>query len=522
MLCVNSSPSASATSSQRGQMVASEWPPGLSGGSSPRTDGPPPSPPSLSPPPGAFGSDDGEFGSRMPKRARAESSGGDGAGIADRAAGDGRDRISELPDAVLLSILSHLPLRDAGRTSALSTRWRGLFDQSLLDFNACQPFPPEEGRGCEWMIGAVTDILAARPRVKIRSFRFVMYGRGFDGHLHVIDGWFRDLARHRVRELDVDMFYAAPKPELPGSLLDLASLETLKVYCCRFPDTEPPPRLPVLKNLDLSNVTMSQHSLQAMLSHCTSLECVKLKNIVGVENICLRSKSLARLYGDFGDLKELVIEDAPSLEELVGIDLPNGNVKVKIIFAPKLKVLGYLGISVRPLVLLDTLFDGGILQLRTLMHSVRTLAIQVPFSKKGYTVFVAQLLKCFPCLEVLHVEPDKRSVSRSVTVEEWDTSNPIQCIQQSINTVVFEYYGGEECQWGFLTFLLEMARILKHVKLCCWKGKDWDQDQAKLIAPKKRASPHVNFLFSKFVSRLGTGTDVTAVPGDARWKTELR
>jgi hypothetical protein len=102
---------------------------------------------------------------------------------------------------------------------------------------------------------------------------------------------------------------------------------------------------------------MSEHSLQAMLSHCTALECVKLKKVVGVKKISFRSKSLARLYGDFGGFKELVIEDAPNLEELVGNDLPNSSVVVNIVFAPKLLLLGYLGMSVRPLVLHDTVFD---------------------------------------------------------------------------------------------------------------------------------------------------------------------
>ncbi|RCV27197.1 hypothetical protein SETIT_5G305500v2 [Setaria italica] len=494
MCCLSPSPSASATSSRRGQIVASEWPPGSSSGSNPPSDGPPPSP---DPPPQAVGTDDEEFGGRPAKRARPESGCGDGVCTADRPAGDGRDRISDLPDAVLLSVLSFVPLRDAGRTAVLSSRWRGLFNQSLLDFNACQPFPPEEGRGCDWFIRAVTGILAARPRTPIRSFRFVMYGRGFDGRLGVVDRWFRALARHRLRELDVDMFYAAPMPTLPGSLLKLASLETLKLFYCRFPNagSAPAPRLPALKILDLSNVNVSQESLQAILSHCTSLECVKLKNITGVDKISLRSKSLARLYGDFGDLKELVVEDAPNLKELVGIGLPSGKAKVKIVFAPTLLVLGYLGISVRPLVLHDTVFDGGIVQLRTLMHSVKTLAILVPFSEKGYTVFVAQLLKCFPRLEALHIEPNKRSISRRVNVEEWDTANSIQCIEHSINRVVFECFGGEDCQWGFLTFLLGMARALKLVELYCWTGKDWASDQIEVLNPKNRASPDAEIQF---------------------------
>jgi len=186
-----------------------------------------------------------------------------------------------------------------------------------------------------------------------------MYGRGFDGRLDVVDGWLCALARHGLIELDVDMFYAGPRQTLPESLLKLASLETLKVFNCRFPNagSAPAPLLPALKILDLSNVDVPEESLQAILSYGTSLESVKLKNVTGVDKICLRSKSLTRLYGDFGDLKELVVEDAPNLEELVGIGLPSGKAKVKIVFAPKLQMLGYLGISVRPLVLHDTVFD---------------------------------------------------------------------------------------------------------------------------------------------------------------------
>jgi hypothetical protein len=51
-----------------------------------------------------------------------------------------------------------------------------------------------------------------------------------------------------------------------------------------------------------------------------------------VDKICLKSKSLTRLYGDFGNLKELIVEDDPNLEELVGIGLPSGKAKVKIAY----------------------------------------------------------------------------------------------------------------------------------------------------------------------------------------------
>ncbi|KAG8085233.1 hypothetical protein GUJ93_ZPchr0010g9937 [Zizania palustris] len=89
---------------------------------------------------------EGEFRARLAKRARVAL--GD-----DVAVGDDRDHINDLLDAVLLSILSFIPFRDVSHTAVLSLRWHHLFDQSLLELNACQPFPSEEGCDYEWGYG---------------------------------------------------------------------------------------------------------------------------------------------------------------------------------------------------------------------------------------------------------------------------------------------------------------------------------------------------------------------------------
>jgi hypothetical protein len=45
--------------------------------------------------------------------------------------------------------------------------------------------------------------------------------------------------------------------------------------------------------------------------------------------------------------------------------------------------------------------DG--IHLKALMASLKTLAIEVSYRKKGYISWITQLLELFPCLESLYV-----------------------------------------------------------------------------------------------------------------------
>ena len=106
-----------------------------------------------------------------------------------------RDRISDLADSILVTILCSLPMDEAARCSILSSRWRHLFPSTLVDFRAFT----RSGRN---VVKAVTSILAAYPDQPVRSFTTgMLFFRPQDKA--AVDVWLRDLSNRGIEELSL-------------------------------------------------------------------------------------------------------------------------------------------------------------------------------------------------------------------------------------------------------------------------------------------------------------------------------
>ncbi|KAF8678564.1 hypothetical protein HU200_046180 [Digitaria exilis] len=504
MCCLSPSPSASATSSRRGQILAAEWPPGSSSSSNPHSDGPPSR---------TVDTDDEEFGGRPAKRVRLESGCGDGVCAADRPPEDGRDRISDLPDAVLLSILSVLPLRDAGRCSVLATRWRRLFPLTLLDFHVSFP-----GRRLS-VFDLVSSILGAHPEAPVRSFRTSSGSiRGDEDPSSDGGGWLQELGRHGVQELFLS--FSERWQRIPSSLFACASLTRLRATCCTFPS--PPdeaaaagsPLLTRLTEIELWDVEVPEDALHALLSHCTALERLKMRRM---RQLCgrvrIRSPSLKILRND-GHFDELFVEDAPNLEWLLGDSLyqrGSREVRLKIAHAPKLKFLGYLGMNMKAIEIGETIFKEDQINLKTLMPSLKTLAVEVSYTREGYIDWITQLLNLFPCLEALYIryvccvlQSDTWSRFQAAASETWDVLRHIPCVHNHLEKVVFEVYRGHDWQREMAKFLHGRSRFLKDMEFHCKRERErdaklpnveWVRKQQGLLCLDSRASKDARLLF---------------------------
>ncbi|KAK6269745.1 hypothetical protein POUND7_006850 [Theobroma cacao] len=216
-------------------------------------------------------------------------------------AGQGEDRISSLPDDVLVHILSFIPTKEAVRTSVLSTRWKNLWI-SLPNLTFEDPDPIE-------------DIRASSLKVVDRS-------------LHHRSACKRKLSP--ILQKEVDEFDLSPWPSavmrllikptyvtLPDCLFTSESLISLvlRSHCTLKVPT--PVRFPSLKVLKLSGVRFKdEQSCQELFSGCLVLEELVLEQC------------------DWNNIDEIYI-DIPTLTKFslsnykAGL-IKDGNCKIKV------------------------------------------------------------------------------------------------------------------------------------------------------------------------------------------------
>lgn len=126
---------------------------------------------------------------------------------------------------------------------------------------------------------------------------------------------------------------------------------------------------PLLQQLTLYNVILTEEALSAVLSGCPALESLLLDNIVGSAIVRINSPALRSIgfsapwdnrvdsYSCIVKVQELVIEDTPCLERLLPLNPHYGPATIRVIRAPKLQILGFLSKGISQLHLGTTVFQ---------------------------------------------------------------------------------------------------------------------------------------------------------------------
>lgn len=216
------------------------------------------------------------------------------------------DRISKLPDDILISILSRLTIEEAARASVLSYRWRYLwrFFTGSLDF--IDPYKirrlailSDPYYKCEDnyfilakrrnFINLVDPILGLLQTKSLQQLR-ICYPVNSD---YDVDSWVQFAVDKRVQTLELDF---------SGSKKEGHELHTFSPY---FKTTS---SFSSLLSLRLTDVDIPEEVLHYLLCYCPLLEVLRLK---GAERLIR-----IRVSGPSLKLKYLELRDLPNLSSL--------------------------------------------------------------------------------------------------------------------------------------------------------------------------------------------------------------
>ncbi|KAM1811682.1 hypothetical protein ACFX12_028289 [Malus domestica] len=314
------------------------------------------------------------------------------------------DRISWLPDEVLVSILSRLPLKEAAATSILSRQWRYVwvstmtlvFDSEfdIYPFHRLYEIKPElrdqeTRRYVDW----VNHVVEHHTGTTIERFRACFH---LDyRYSSSIDKWIHIARKKQVQILELDFHVRAREnyytfsEELLG--IDQASASKLthsypEIPSARFCGYNT--GFKFLKALCVCKVSVSREILEYFLSNCPLLERLTVR---------YTTKKLVnlRVVGPSIALKYLVIESCPGLHsiEISGVNLVSFSycgTAINLLLS-KLPFLVEVSISEEPVK-------------NSSDHRHRVWGIHYLVSHRSVVLPFTQLSCCLAQLEILEVD----------------------------------------------------------------------------------------------------------------------
>ncbi|CAI9117695.1 OLC1v1019146C1 [Oldenlandia corymbosa var. corymbosa] len=199
------------------------------------------------------------------------------------------DRISELPDEILICILSLVTLKEAGRTSILSKRWKHVWTYVPdLDFNehsnvswekvSLENYVRHAIRERPKFVNWVKKVLQSHQTLVLNKFRIYCYFSG--SFREELDEWLQFAFDRRVQRLEVNLSHHCIG-EFGG--------EDYVLPCAYFEQRS----WNSLKELIFTRVYISGGELELLLMNCKNLESLGVHYATELTTLEIRGPSLA-------------------------------------------------------------------------------------------------------------------------------------------------------------------------------------------------------------------------------------
>ncbi|KAJ6801341.1 putative F-box/FBD/LRR-repeat protein isoform X2 [Iris pallida] len=234
------------------------------------------------------------------------------------------DRLSSLPDAILLEILSLLCTDEIVRTGILSRRWRGLWTRSPV-LHLARNYSVSFVERVDVDLPSVTDLLltqcSSNPKIVSASFPL---SNDPAASLRA-DRCIRFASARSVERLSFNpILLGRLRVPMPPSLFGCHSLTELRLNSCSISSSSVPPRkkkmcfFPTLRTIILTSVSIDDAQMEALLENCPVLESLSLSSIREITRLVIRAPHMRHLmvYG-CGGLVRVELVEAPEMRRLM-------------------------------------------------------------------------------------------------------------------------------------------------------------------------------------------------------------
>ncbi|KAJ9692035.1 hypothetical protein PVL29_011233 [Vitis rotundifolia] len=201
-----------------------------------------------------------------------------------------QDRISHLPDDILIRILSLLPTKDVARTSLLSKAWRKLSpfsSLSVLMFQSPDFFHSRRKNfDVSSFINAIDSSLGLRQKdVSLARLRLHLLLDDIESE-SLIDSWIDAALERKVKELDLYLLprsiakpYSLPAKIFSATAITVLSLGEFRLEICGDID------LPALRKLCLTKIRCDEQAIQQLISSCPLIEGLDIAACHGLQKL---------------------------------------------------------------------------------------------------------------------------------------------------------------------------------------------------------------------------------------------
>ncbi|CAH9140406.1 unnamed protein product [Cuscuta epithymum] len=203
------------------------------------------------------------------------------------------DRISALPDCLLVHIISFLDLKKAATTSILAKRWQFLWAELRnLEFGFYHWGKSKETKNTSDFVAWVNSIIATRRGNYLEKLRVTF--KYEDCFAPDVDNWLEFAIKSKVKELDLGTSFSKDLYILREMMYYNLSLTSLYLEGCILD----PKRTIVwssLTTLHLSRVDLPEYVVEKILSGCPVLNSLNLSMCRGFTCLEINSKNLCKL-----------------------------------------------------------------------------------------------------------------------------------------------------------------------------------------------------------------------------------